>query len=202
MSEFTAQLDRVRQAQQALMFQFRDKPKFQGLQKAFGDQYQEIELMLIDVYVLTQLDNATNAQLDGLGDLVGELRLGRNDTDYKAAIRGRIRRNKQIGVVEDILTTMNLVFPTAYEFTQLAVVAFILYMKTGYTPSGNPSLSQVNRELQKTRGGGIGAHLQYADVDSTNVFTFADGDVPQSDVNLGFSNDGQTTGGFWSDLVE
>lgn len=201
MSEFTAQLDRVRQAQTALMFQFRDKPKFQGLQKAFGDQYQEIELMLIDVYVLTQLDNAFGAQLDGLGDLVGEPRLGRNDTDYRAAIRGRIRRNKQISIVNDILFTIGLVFDTDYIFIALPEAAFVLYMPLAYVAAGNPSLVQIDTELQKIRGAGIRAHLQYADVDSTNVFTFADGDVPQSDANLGFADDGQTTGGYWSDLV-
>ena len=47
------------------------------------------------------LDNAVGAQLDGLGDLVGEDRLGRGDDDYRNAIRVRIFQNAASGTPAD-----------------------------------------------------------------------------------------------------
>ena len=49
------------------------------------------------------LENATGIRLDTLGALVGEARDGRGDTDYRQAIKMRIRVNLSRGHDEDVL---------------------------------------------------------------------------------------------------
>ena len=59
------------------------------------------------------LDNAEGEQLNGLGDLVGEERLGRSDDDYRNAIRVRIFQNQASGTPEQMLTLLRLLVPDA-----------------------------------------------------------------------------------------
>lgn len=80
------------------------------------DQVQEIENALWDVYFYRQLDNAVDATLDMLGKIVGQLRNGLDDDDYRRYIRARIFSNKSNGTVEDLILIARLILndPTAH----------------------------------------------------------------------------------------
>lgn len=65
-------------------------------------QIQELENAWFELIDERTLDTSVGAQLDGIGRIVGEDRLGRNDDDYRQAIRGRIRLNLSRGTAEDI----------------------------------------------------------------------------------------------------
>lgn len=89
-----------------LIQQFRDKPRVRALLYGYLRQVQEVEDAAWAVLLSTSLDLAANAQLDGLGLLVGEPRRGRTDTEYRAAIRVRILINTSDSTHADMLAIL------------------------------------------------------------------------------------------------
>lgn len=96
----------VAEAKALLLEQFRGKPFIEGMVEAFVARAQELEDALWAVLEAMDLDNAANAQLDGLGLLVGEERRSRLDDDYRAAIRVRILINISSGKHSQILAIL------------------------------------------------------------------------------------------------
>jgi hypothetical protein len=199
-ADITIVSNRLEQALAKLLTQFKGLPVMEGILASYVEQVQELENVFIDLLLLRTLDNATGAQLDGVGAIVGELRLGRNDTDYRAAIAGRIKINRQHSRIEDVITAMLLTLDEPYELTELSDAKFILRLVTAWVATF-PSLETLNAVLQRAKGGGIKAFFQYATVDDDKIFRFASGDTPELDSNQGYANDAQTTGGTYSDVV-
>jgi len=199
-ADITIVNNRLEQALAKILTQFKGLPVMEGVIASYMEQIQELENVFIDLLLLRTLDNAEGAQLDGIGDIVGEPRLGRNDTDYKAAISGRIKINRQHSRIEDILTAMTLTLDEPYELTEYPNAKFIVRLVTAWVATF-PSLGALNAVLQRAKGGGVKAFFQYATVDDDKIFQFASGDTPEVDSNQGYANDGQTTGGTYSDIV-
>jgi len=86
-----------------LLQQWRSSPKVTGILTTYLKQFQVLEDTVWDVINSRMVDTAVGAQLDMLGDLVGEARKGRNDTDYRAAVRLRIRVNRSQGRAVDVI---------------------------------------------------------------------------------------------------
>jgi hypothetical protein len=92
--------DHVARARNLIVEQFEDSEKFHGMIAAFSRQIQEIEDVIFDLRLKRYLSIAEGAQLDGIGDIVGELRAGRNDDDYRLAINFRIFINRSYGQMQ------------------------------------------------------------------------------------------------------
>lgn len=86
-----------------LLQQWRSSPKLMGILATYLRQFQTLENVTWDVINSRMLDTAVGAQLDMLGDLVGEARRGRSDIDYRAAVKLRIRVNRSQGTAEDVI---------------------------------------------------------------------------------------------------
>lgn len=84
--------------------QFRDKVRFSALLELLGVQVQEVEDAVYQILTDTVLETAEGAQLDGLGEIVGEERAGRDDATYRIAIRTRIAINLSEGTIENIIS--------------------------------------------------------------------------------------------------
>lgn len=118
----------VSQGLKRLLVQFQGQPNFEGQLTSFLNQVQEIEDMLYSLIVERYLDDAIGEQLDGIGRVVGELRLGKDDTDYRTALQGRIRSNRADSRVEDIHFLFSLLLP-GFTFTMVeGTVASFLYL--------------------------------------------------------------------------
>lgn len=70
---------------------------------AFSVQGQAIESMFQKLYALRSINTSTNAQLDGIGEIAGESRLGRDDEKYRIAIVFRLFLNVSSGEPETLL---------------------------------------------------------------------------------------------------
>jgi hypothetical protein len=70
---------------------------------AFLSEVQGLENTVFDVIVSRLIGFAKGVQLDMLGRFVGENRLGRSDTDYRAAIRLKTYINGSSGRPEDLI---------------------------------------------------------------------------------------------------
>ncbi len=74
-----------------------------------GTEGQEAETALQQVYSGYWIDNATGDQLDVLGRVVGQLRNGMTDDDFRRLIRARISVNRSKGTIASVLTVAKLV---------------------------------------------------------------------------------------------
>lgn len=76
---------------------------------ALATPFQSLENALRQLLTERSVDTAAGDQLDVIGKIVGQLRLGMSDEDFRRHIRARISVNRATGVVEDILTVTDLV---------------------------------------------------------------------------------------------
>lgn len=200
--EFAAQTNRIAKAIANLLTQFKGQPNLEALVASFVSEAQALEFVFIDLALLRALANAEGAQLDGLGSIVGEDRLGRNDTDYKAAIESRIRINRMNSRIEDVILAMKLTLDGTYELTEPGDASILVYLKEAWAPGSDPSLDTLTAALKRAKGAGILGLFQYAEAAEAFTFQFASGDTVETDSDRGFADDGQTTGGEWSDVAE
>lgn len=82
--------------------QYLDKPRLEALLGIYLDQIQDLEDAAWQLATERFVDTAVGAQLDVLGEIVGQERLGLSDDNYRALVRARIRANKSDGKILDI----------------------------------------------------------------------------------------------------
>ena len=117
--------DHVDAALARLISQFRSpKPVLHGMIRSYVDQLQGLEDVLWDVLNHRLLDpapgesvGAEGVQLDILGKIVGQPRLGLSDAAYRTAIKLRIRVNRSRGSSEDLIQILRLAMPDPKVFT-------------------------------------------------------------------------------------
>ena len=74
----------------------------------FGNQIQELENKARELLYILNIDKSEGTQLDNIGELVGQSRLGYNDTYYRILIKVKIGVNISEGDIERILTLWKL----------------------------------------------------------------------------------------------
>lgn len=92
---------------------FEESTKLNHFLKSFLTEITDITLLGQELIDERRLNTAKGVQLDQIGNLVGELRLSRNDEDYLLGIKLRIAINTSDGTVEDIINILKLLYPTA-----------------------------------------------------------------------------------------
>lgn len=133
-------------------------PNLAGLLSAYTDAAQDAENVLWDVIVSRLIDYATNAQLDGLGRIVGEARNGLGDAAYRARIRARILINQSLGRASDIVKVLRAVDPGVFHLIEVGEAAFEIYYDA---PLSNDAVAaQLPGIVRETRGAGIGATVK------------------------------------------
>lgn len=185
-------------ALETLYGQFQGAPIIDAIVASYAIQAQEIENMLIQLWVLRSLELAENDQLDVLGGIVGEDRQGRSDADYSIAIGARIRTNKSNATIEDILSAMVAAENRTYNLNNHGGAAITV---EAAGPIGTTNQEELWAVLQNVKGGGVRADLLYHTADDDEVFILASGSVEESSTTQGLANDALTTGGYLSDTV-
>jgi len=119
-------IDRAEQALRLLVEQYRGSERLQGLIRAVAERLTEVDEARVQLLTKRWLDQAEGAQLDGLGELVGATRQGRDDEEYRLRLQAQVTINTGAGTPEDLiqgvgqLTGANQVqvrekYPAAYE---------------------------------------------------------------------------------------
>ena len=102
MSELTLNSTVVAQAL-ALLTGDNQQPNIQALLTSYLTPAQELETEIYNVYESRIIANATGAQLDILGNIVGAQRGNLDDVDYRVAIHIQIAVNKSEGRAADLV---------------------------------------------------------------------------------------------------
>ena len=79
----------------------------------YGNQVQEIEDALRELLYGFDIDQSVGDQLDVIGSIVGQDRLGKSDDDYRIDIKIKIGINTSEGDIEKIITIWRLLAPGA-----------------------------------------------------------------------------------------
>ena len=191
--------DHVAEALRRLLFQFRNKLVIEGEVGVVATQLQELENVFFDLLLLRWLDTASGVQLDGLGKIVGELRHGRNDTDYTAALNARIRINRMHSRMEEMILVATLTLNRNYTFTEFDPHTLIANLDGALLPT-DPSADIIALNLFEAKGAGIAFAFIYSEYDDANTFIWSDGNFVQADADRGWADDALTQGGYLADV--
>jgi hypothetical protein len=83
--------------------------KIEQLIAVYMAPMQRLENTCIDMLTKRSVDTAEGVQLDVLGRIVGQSRLGLSDTDYRRYIRARIATNRSTGKQEELINIARLI---------------------------------------------------------------------------------------------
>jgi hypothetical protein len=106
---FPEEINIVADGQSKATSRWEDKPVFQGLLLSYLQNIQVVENLYRQLLDERDIYSAIGAQLDVLGALVGELRLGKEDEPYRQAIFSRIAINTADGTPEKALEILQVI---------------------------------------------------------------------------------------------
>lgn len=92
-----------------LIQQFKDSPRLNELVRALGEMSQNLEFAAWDTSRFRHLASAYGQQLDGLGEILGEPRFGRQDEVYRLWLYFRVFINTAKGRPEDLIEVCRFV---------------------------------------------------------------------------------------------
>lgn len=113
MTDLVQESDHVGVALAKLLHQFKNSQKINELFGAILAPIQTSEDDLFALYEDRWPASAVGAQLDNLGEIVGQPRNGLEDDEYRLWIQARILVNRADGVGDDFLKLLELIAPEA-----------------------------------------------------------------------------------------
>ena len=133
----------VETALSRLTSQFQSSPLVKGLLEAIIKQLDDLQSSADSIKTERWIDTAIGKQLDGLGYLVNELRQGRNDDDYRDAIKFRIFVNVSKGTPSALIDGLKfLVDSTDNQYIEQYPATAILFTNGYSVPNGIQSQMQ------------------------------------------------------------
>lgn len=195
----TLQTDQVEQARSLLLTQFKNKAHVEALLASFIKQVQEIENMLFDLYLLRTIDAATGAQLDGVGKIVVLVRDGRNDADYRVALKTQVLINRTSCTGEELLNIIRGLIADTYSFVQREGPTSI-DIDFSANVGDQPTPLNIAKQLRRIIAAGVRCVIAWDDFfgvgGRTDAFSFG----PSADIDGhtgGLGNAAGTTGGYF-----
>ncbi len=152
--ELARQTSHVAQAFGLLIEQFKKEPKIQALVRSWLLETQAAEDAGFELLEERSLDTSVGEQLDGIGELVDEPRLGRDDDTYRVQLRARIAINRSNGLTEELLQILRLLLPagTAIRIDEQPPAAFVVEIED---PIDTVLGDQVARLLRAAKAAGV-----------------------------------------------
>jgi hypothetical protein len=150
-----------------LIEQYKGETTFEGLVEAPAGQTQAIEDALWQCVEELGADDAVGDQLDGLGDIVGQERLGWDDDTYRVFLKARLAINRSSGTAEELIRIFNVLEPDA-------TVVITEYFPAGMTVRLDDAAVEYGEEyagiLQDAKASAIDAALEWTE--TTEALTF------------------------------
>jgi len=171
------------------------RPIFNGLLQTYLVQIQELEDAAWSVYIGTMLPAAVGDALDMLGALVGQPRGGRDDATYKLWITARARLATSSGRPQDLIAVVRAVLPLTVTITLIEYFPGDVSLDLSGIVDAQTAL-QIADMLQEAKAAGVRIDMLYSSSAAGENFSFGSAaSTPDIDVNRGFADAAQTTGG-------
>ncbi len=189
--------DHADRAVDRLALQYR-KPKIEALLRALLGPVQELEDTLWAMYTERFVSTAVGAQLDLIGRIVGQERLGYADESYRRLVRARVAANRSDGTVADLVTITQLVVDNedadvVIEPQYPAAVVVRVEGEAVTEDTANIAISLLRRGA----AGGVRILFEYSESDDADTFAFDGG------TGLGFGDaTNPATGGAFAGVLE
>jgi hypothetical protein len=134
--------------------QYRGRPKFTMWVACFLQQVQYLEEAITATVDAWDVDTATGWRLEVLGSRVGQPKVGSDDI-YRLFIKARIRSNRSLGLVSDLLAVADLLLgPGTYSYRELPENVY--FESRGLTQYLSPdAATTVQQLLQRTASAGV-----------------------------------------------
>ncbi len=191
MSDLEQRTDVEARALARVVEQFKHSPRLLAALSAWAGRFQELEDSLWSLFTERWI-SGSGVQLDQLGEIVGQPREGRDDTEYRLWISARVRANRSNGHGDDTLRILELIASEADYFVQETPPAAYRVDAVGLG-SDPAAIFQI---LRLAKPAGVRLDLTYSEEDPEFLFTLAPaGTLVTGDNDKGFANDAQTTGG-------
>lgn len=172
--------DHAARALARLAGQLKQSVSHKGMLNALSEQTQECEDNAFDLLLTRQVEAATGATLDGIGDIVGMARQGRSDSDYRNFIKAQILINRRSGEIETLIEVVRLLIPSwagasVVKLTEYTVSAYVLECttSTGFTTSA--LAYQVWVIVKSATAAGVRPYLIYNTAATSAMFSLAGG---------------------------
>lgn len=139
--------------------------------------FATLETALLALLTQRSVDTAIGAQLDVLGKIVGEVRNGLDDDDYRRYVRARVLANRSQGVSEDLIkiavfilgvTTPGTIFIHTVSDASLILEIFNVAVTTAEAIA-------LQDMLQDAVSAGVRLVISYPAVVNTGVFRLDSG---------------------------
>lgn len=197
--------DHVAQAKALLLEQYKRKLRIRALVGVYARQAQILEDAIWSVILGRMLPNAVGVQLDVLGDIVGQKRLGQPDDRYRALIAVRIAINRSSGFPDEIINIVRLVCqapftPHSFVYDEVTGTAFRLVFLDVPTGDAADASDLIFGFVEEARAAGVGFSILWPTIeapdafDDDRVFRYGDGLAP-STADVGWAYGDGSTGG-------
>lgn len=169
-----------------LIERLKGQPRIAAIIEAFSAQTQGQEDAGWQLKVSRWVSSAVGAQLDGIGEIVGEPRSGKSDDVYRTYLTARILVNLSSGTADELLALALLLTSTGastlHEHYPAALLIDIGHESLDLT---DPLLAI----LAQAKVGGVRLQLQYSTTDDDEAFTFSSGDAEEASITMGWADD-------------
>lgn len=132
--------------------QYKGKPKFERLVRAYGTQAQALEDVLYEMILANNIFYATGAELDQIGDIVIQPRDGRLDDAYRVRILAKIAQNVSTGTGEELIRIFKLLMQARLVYLNPIYPASMQINAVGFDPVG--SAAEIKAAMNASRVGG------------------------------------------------
>lgn len=178
---------------------YQDKPLIAAWAKSYLDSCQEIEGVFWDILMARAIDSAVGWDLDVLGRIVGQPRIGETDDIYRLFIRVKILVNRSRSYPDDVIAVVQAALNgLRFKYVEYYPASFVVDVLDPL-PANADLIAML---IRKAKASGVGMNLHYSpDHDTTDEFTFSDTDVEQADVARGWDDGSGTLGGVWISAI-
>ncbi len=163
---------------------FRGKTNWEAWIDVIAAPMQRLENALFDLLLLRAISTAVGKQLDIIGQILNEKRLGTDDERYRIRLRAKILILKSSGTLPQLLAILELLMAGDYEVRPAYPRAWVIEAHQATTDA---QAEELARALSKARARGINGQFIWSDVDDDESFLFADGTTLEESTTQGFA---------------
>lgn len=181
--------DHVSRALSLLIEEFKRSPLLNDTLRIPIAECQNIENVGNDLLTARRLNQAGGAQLDGIGEIVGEPREGRADEEYRAAIKFKIFINTSNAEPETLIQALAFI-------TGASDIKYWLTVPGSITMYTNGSFIPDNMVYFMESIAAAGVKIDHISSSVNTIpFVFANDNGSTPETGKGFSEDGYAPGG-------